>query len=105
MAFLGKLGNVLEDAASFAVPAGLFALGTFAGGGNPLAGKALMGAAASGAGGFARNEEEERIRKAQEAARSGAGSESREPHLPRSRRQCGEGLGLEVVWKWMVQDP
>ena len=69
MAFLGKLGNVLEDAASFAVPAGLFALGTFAGGGNPLAGKALMGAAASGAGGFARNEEEERIRKAQEEAR------------------------------------
>ena len=69
MAFLGKLGNVLEDAASFAVPAGLFALGTVAGGGNPLLGKALMGAAASGAGGFARNEEEERIRKAQEEAR------------------------------------
>ena len=69
MAFLGKLGNVLEDAASFAVPAGLFALGTFASGGNLLAGKALMGAGASGAGGFARNEEEERIRKAQEEAR------------------------------------
>ena len=68
MAFLSKLGNVLEDAASFAVPAGLFALGTFAGGFNPLAGKALMGAAASGAGGFARNEEEERMRKAQKQA-------------------------------------
>ena len=68
MAWLGKLGNVLEDAASFAVPAGLFALGTVASGGNPLAGKALMAAGAAGAGGFSRNEEEERMRKAQRLA-------------------------------------
>ena len=69
MGFLGKLGNVFEDAASFAVPAGLFALGTFASGGNPLAGKALMGAAAAGGAGFSRNEEEERMRKAQRQAK------------------------------------
>lgn len=72
MGFINKLGNFVEDAASFAVPAGLFALGTFAGGGNPLAGKALMGAGAAGLGGFSRNEEEERIRKAQEEARRSA---------------------------------
>ncbi len=72
MGFINKLGNFVEDAASFAVPAGLFALGTFAGGGNPLAGKALMGAGAAGLGGFSRNEEEERMRKAQEEARRSA---------------------------------
>ena len=59
MGFWSKLG-------SFAAPAGLFAAGTIASGGNPLAGMGLVGTLGAGAGGLARNEEEERIRKMME---------------------------------------
>ena len=96
MAFLGKLGNILEDAASFAVPAGLTLAGALVPGGLPVS-QLLLPAAASGLGGFARNEAEERMRKAQRQARQNqiranvintlnprAGAQARPVEMPKS---------------------
>ena len=96
MAFLGKLGNILEDAASFAVPAGLTLAGALVPGGLPVS-QLLLPAAASGLQGFARNEAEERMRKAQRQARQNqiranvintlnprAGAQARPVEMPKS---------------------
>lgn len=70
MGFLSKLGNVLEDGASFAVPAAASAGLTLLSGGtlNPATQGgllALLGSAGAGAKGFAGNEQQERLRKMQ----------------------------------------
>lgn len=63
MGFLSKIGNVLQDTASFAAPAGLALGATALTGGNPFAGKALLAALGAGAKGLQANEQEERARK------------------------------------------
>ena len=64
MGFINKLGHFVEDAASFAIPAGLALAGTVATGGlGAIAAPTLLSALGAGAGGFARNEEEERRKK------------------------------------------
>ena len=74
MGFFNKFGNFVEDAASFAIPAGLALAGTAATGGLGAIGTPqLLSALGAGAGGFARNEEEERRKKmlAQQARNQG----------------------------------
>ena len=74
MGFFNKFGNFVEDAASFAIPAGLALAGTAATGGLGAIGTPqLVSALGAGAGGFARNEEEERRKKmlAQQARNQG----------------------------------
>ena len=74
MGFFNKFGNFVEDAASFAIPAGLALAGTVATGGlGAIAAPTLLSALGAGAGGFARNEEEERRKKmlAQQARNQG----------------------------------
>lgn len=66
MGFLDKLGNVVEDTASFALPAGLsLAANAFLPGAGGITSQALFSALGAGAKGFAGNEQQERLRRAQ----------------------------------------
>ena len=63
--FLGKIGNVLQDTASFALPAALTAGAAAATGGGSLGLQGALAALGAGAQGFQANEQGERARKFQ----------------------------------------
>jgi hypothetical protein len=66
MGYLGKLGNILGDAASFAVPAGVsFGLSALSAGTLNPGTMALLGSLGAGAQGLQGNEQQERLRKMQ----------------------------------------